>query len=299
MSEDLAPIVLFVYNRLWHTANTLQSLKKNKLAEYSDLIIYSDGPKNDTYLHDITEVRKFLKNVDGFKTIKIVEREKNLGLANSIISGVTEIIQKRGKVIVIEDDLVTSEYFLEYMNDALNIYQDNDRIISVHGYVYPIDDLPDYFFLRGADCWGWATWKRGWDLFETDGKKLLSELKTRNLIKRFDFNNSYPYTKMLIDQVNGKNSSWAIRWYASAFLANKLTLYPGKSFVENIGLDGSGTHCGNNQSSNISLNNYIKLDQKIEIEENVYAVKKFEDFFNSSHRYSKLKSFLFKLRRNN
>ena len=127
------------------------------------------------------------------------------------------------KVIVLEDDLVTSPHFLQYMNDGLGIYERDDRVISIHGYSYPVHGkLPETFFLRGADCLGWATWKRGWDLFEDDGQRLLNELERRNLTRSFDFDGSYPYTQMLRDQIAGSNSSWAVRWYASAFLRDKL-----------------------------------------------------------------------------
>ena len=140
--------------------------------------------------------------------------------------------------------MVTSPYFLRYMNDALEFYEDEEQVISIHGYIYPVKDiLPETFFLKGADCWGWATWKRGWNLFEPDARKLLDRLKARRLTRRFDFDGSYAYTKMLDDHVKGKNNSWAIRWYASAFLEEKLTLYPGKSLVFNTGNDASGTHC--------------------------------------------------------
>ena len=147
---------------------------------------------------------------------------------------------------MLEDDIVTSPYFLRYMNDALRVYEDDEDVISIHGYVYPVKGpLPETFFLRGADCWGWATWKRGWDIFEPDGGKLMRDLRRKELRRRFDFNGAYPYTRMLEEQIAEKNSSWAIRWYASALSQGKLTLYPGRSLVQNIGTDGSGTHCAN------------------------------------------------------
>jgi len=144
---------------------------------------------------------------------------------------------------VLEDDLVTSPYFLQYMNDALNLYENDNRVISIHGYCYPIDGLPETFFLKGADCWGWATWKRGWSLFEQDGSRLISELERRKLVERFDCFGAYDFSGMLKGQIEGRNDSWAIRWYASALLQGKLTLYPGKSLVHNTGNDASGRHC--------------------------------------------------------
>ena len=238
----LAPIALFVFNRLEHTRQTIDALQKNVLADQSDLIIFSDAPKTEAKYEAVREVREYIHQIDGFKTVTIVERPINLGLANSVIDGVTSVVNRYRRVIVLEDDMVTSIYFLQYMNDGLNQYEKNEDVASIHGYVYPIDGLPETFFLRGADCWGWATWKDKWAMFEPDGIRLLDELKRRNLTKRFDFNSTYFYSKMLADQISGKNNSWAVRWHASAFLNNKYTLYPGKSLVLNIGNDGSGTH---------------------------------------------------------
>ena len=271
---SLAPIAIFVYNRPEHTKKTLEALRKNFLAKESDLFIFSDGPKEEDSRLKIKEVREYIKTIKGFKNIVITEKENNVGLAQSIISGVTEVVNKFGKIIVVEDDLVTSAHFLEYMNEALNLYQNEEKVISIHGYVYPTKEtLPETFFIGGADCWGWATWKRGWSLFQSDGTKLLKELEQKNLIREFDFNNSYSYSKMLKRQVDGKSDSWAIRWYASAFLTNKLTLYPGKSLIDNIGQDLSGTHSGQTEVFRTKvLENKIDL-QKIKVEENIEAKK--------------------------
>ncbi|KKP37069.1 MAG: hypothetical protein UR23_C0008G0002 [Candidatus Roizmanbacteria bacterium GW2011_GWA2_32_13] len=283
----LSPIVLFVYNRPEHTQKTVESLQKNFLAEESDLFIFSDGPKNDLDVVKVQEVRNYIKKISGFKSTAISEKDKNLGLANSIISGVTDIVNKFGKIIVLEDDMISSPYFLEFMNEALDIYGNEKKVISIHGYIYPIknklkEKLPETFFLKGADCWGWATWKRGWNLFEPDGGKLLRELEERNLLHEFDFNGSYPYSNMLRRQIAGQNDSWAIRWYASAFLRDKLTLYPRESLIQNIGLDNSGTHAGNSYLKETAL-----VKEKIEIsripaEENVTAKKILARYFKSA-----------------
>jgi len=275
---NLAPIVLFTYNRLWHTKQTVEALQKNVYAEQSHLFIFSDGPKTEKDEPKVKEVRKYLKTIKGFKNIEIIERDKNWGLANNIIDGITKVVNQYGRVIVLEDDLVTSPYFLKFMNDGLNIYEEEEKVISIHGYVYPIKGLPEIFFLRGADCWGWATWKRGWDLFEKDGKKLLDELVKRKLTKLFDFNGAYPYTKMLKDQAEGKVDSWAIRWYASAFIHEKLTLYPGISLVKHIG--DLGTHIkGNTWWLDVELSEKPILIKKIPPIEDPQIRKKFENFF--------------------
>ena len=251
---SLAPIVLFTYDRLWHTQKTIEALKNNELASKSELIIYVDGAKNKSVYESVSQVRDYVETVDGFKKVTIITRDKNWGLANSIIDGVTQVIKKYGKVIVLEDDMVVSPYFLEYMNEALEQFVDDDRVISVHGYVYPVDiELPEAFFLPGAACWGWATWRRGWALFNSDGQYLLDELVRRHLIQEFDYNGAYPFLNMLKDQIKGENNSWVIRWHASAFLANKLTLYPGRSLVNNIGNDSSGTHCNTTEDFDVEL----------------------------------------------
>ncbi|MBF0300836.1 MAG: glycosyltransferase family 2 protein [Oligoflexia bacterium] len=280
--NNFSPIALFVYNRPYHTKKTIEALQKNLLANVSDLFIFSDSYKNETEIKNVSDVRNYLKLVTEFKNVTIIERQKNLGLANSIISGVTEIANKYGKVIVLEDDLVTSKYFLTYMNEALDLYKDVDKVASIHGYTYPVKyPLPETFFLRGADCWGWATWKRSWDLFESDGKKLLKLLEKKHLIKEFNLDDSYNYSKMLERQILGLNDSWAVRWHASCFLSNKLTLYPGYSLVNNIGHDSSGTHSRKSDSFETTLyENQIKL-QKIPIEENIIAKKAIIKYFNS------------------
>ncbi len=230
----------------------------------------------------MAEVRSYIRSIAGFKSVAIVERERNFGLARSIIDGVTRVCEEYGRVIVVEDDLVTSPYFLIYMNDALALYQDEGSVISIHGYVYPVKTvLPETFFLKGADCWGWATWKRGWDLFEADGGVLLQELTQRGLTHRFDFDGTYPYTRMLKDQIKGKNDSWAVRWYASAFLKDKLTLYPGRSLVLNIGNDSTGTHCSTTSTFSGEITNTRVNVKLIPIEDNLLARQQIRRFFQA------------------
>ncbi|TCD03307.1 glycosyltransferase family protein [Pedobacter psychroterrae] len=252
--NQTAPIVLFVYNRLDHTRKTLQALQENNLAEESELYIFSDGPKDIAAATSVSTLRSYLTSVTGFKKIHIRLRETNFGVDDNIIQGVTEVVNRHGRVIVLEDDLVTSPWFLQYMNEGLNYYETNEDVISIHGYIYPVTvSLKQSFFLKGADCWGWATWKKEWKLFEADGSILLRQIEARGLQEEFDFNNTYPYTKALEQQAIGNTKEWDIRWYASAFLLNKLTLYPGKSLVHNIGNDGSGTHCGDSEEYDVEL----------------------------------------------
>lgn len=278
-----APIVLFVYNRADHTEDTVTALLNNAECSESELFIYSDAPKNPDQHHAVQSVRDYIRRVKGFKKITIFEQEVNLGLSASIINGVSEIINQFGRVIVLEDDLIVGPYFLDFMNRSLEKYESDKRVACIHGYIYPVDtELEPVFFLKGADCWGWATWKRAWDLFEPDGKKLQSELEKSNLQREFDFDGAYPYYKMMVDQSNGLNQSWAVRWYASAFLKDMFTLYPGISLVQNIGLDSSGTHCSDTDSYNTVMNMHRIAEVETEVEVNQHAREAFKRFFWSS-----------------
>jgi hypothetical protein len=281
---SFAPIALFVYARLSHTRSTIEALLNNPGVELTDLIIFSDSARNVEKQADVEEVRAYLKTITGFRSITIYDRPFNFGLAKSIIEGVTEVLKEHDTVIVLEDDLVTSPYFLTYMNKALEKYAEDDRVISIHGYVYPVNlSLPETFFLRGADCWGWATWRRGWSHFNPDGQHLLDELNRQKLIGMFDFNGAYSFSKMLKAQIKGSNDSWAIRWYASAFLANKLTLYPGKSLVYNIGNDDSGSHCRQSSLMDTDLT-VTPIDcHDVEVEHSIDGYNAFERFFRKAN----------------
>lgn len=278
-----APIALFVYKRLLHTRQTIESLAKNPLADESELFIFSDGAKSLEDEKPVNDVREYIKTITGFKNVSIIERGKNLGLAESIIDGVTTVANRFGKIIVLEDDMVLSKYFLQFMNEALVKYEKNDDVISIHGYIYPVKGkLPESFFLKGADCWGWATWKSAWELLEKDPVILMDEIKKRNLEFEFDFNGTTNNLKMLRNQIRGRVDSWAIRWYASAFLKNKFTLYPGRSLVNNIGADGAGTHTKNTGIYKTPLAaKAIQLDD-IPVEENAKARKAVENFFKKT-----------------
>ena len=274
-----APIALFTYNRLEHTNATVQALKKNELAAESDLWIFSDGAREENIHRQVADVRNYIRNITGFKTLNIVERETNFGLANNIIEGVTQIVTQYGKVIVLEDDLITSPFFLQFINDGLDAYEHEDKVISIHGYVPAIAGaLPETFFLKGADCWGWGTWKRGWNLFERNGEKLLQHLESKGKTEEFDFNDAYPYTQMLRDQISGKNNSWAVRWYASAFLNDRYTLYPGESLVFHNGGDESGMNTGFDKMMDVEL-----IQRRIRVE--IKPVKQDPSVY---HAYSKV-----------
>ena len=240
-----APILLFTYNRLAHTRRCVEALLKNSLATESELFIYSDGAKDDTQQAAVNEVRYYIHNIRGFKQITIIQRDENWGLARNIIDGVTTQVNRYGKVIVLEDDLVVAPYFLQFMNDALETYKDEPKVGHIQACDFTQDPtLPDTFLIKWTGSWGWGTWDRAWKHFNPNGQELLQELEERKLTYTFDFNGKYGYTRMLRRQIAGKNHSWAIRWNASLFLKGILSLNVGRSLVQNEGFDGSGTHCG-------------------------------------------------------
>ena len=278
----LAPIILYAYNRLWHTKKTIDALKENELARESDLYIFSDASKISGHDENVDAVRELIKTVTGFKSVTIIERSENFGLAKNIISGVTDIVGKHGRVIVLEDDICTSPFFLKYMNDALDYYENEDQVVCIHGWMWPEEEAYPPFFLKGTDCWGWATWKKGWDIFESDGRKLLVELQKRKLCREFDMGGAYGYTQMLKDQIRKKNDSWAIRWHAATYLQNKLCLHPGVSLVENIGIDGTGTHSGQMNSYKTTLS-HKSIDVAVSpIEESNFMLEKKAKFYESA-----------------
>ena len=242
---NCAPILLFVYNRPEHTQRCIESLKRNSLATDSTLYIYADGVKDDTQQAAVNEVRSYIHTIRGFKETIIIERDENWGLARNIIDGVTTQVNQYGRVIVLEDDLVVAPYFLQFMNDALETYQDEHKVGHIQACDFTQDpSLPDTFLIKWTGSWGWATWDRAWKHFNPNGKELLQELEQRKLTRTFDFNGKYGFTRMLRRQIKGKNNSWAIRWNASLFLKDILSLNVGRSLVQNNGFDGSGTHCG-------------------------------------------------------
>jgi putative methyltransferase (TIGR04325 family) len=281
---NIAPIVLFVYNRPQLTIETLAYLARNKFASESVLYIYADGPKENAHAEEldrIKEVREVIKSVSWAKELIVIEREKNLGLANSIIAGVTEVVKRHGTVIVLEDDLHTSSHFLEFMNTALEAYGNNHRMASIHGFVYPLSqELSTPFFLKGADCWGWATWESAWTLFEPDGRKLAHQLFSKNLVSSFDFDGEMDYSGMLLDQVLGVNNSWAIRWHASAFLSEKLTLYPNHALVHHVGTGEDATHSNSAEGLSQPFQEQTISLEKINPEESATGFKLFKEFFS-------------------
>lgn len=282
-----SPILLFVYNRPSHTRQLIESLQANKEAAESPLIIYSDAARDDAARAAVEEVRQFIHSISGFGSVEIIERTENWGLAQNIIDGVSTQIERYGRVIVLEDDLLVAPYFLRFMNDALDLYEDEPRIGHIQACDFTQDaTLPDTFLIKWTGSWGWATWKRAWKHFNPDGKALLQQLEERKLTRTFDFNGTYRFTRMLRRQTEGKNNSWAIRWNASLFLADILSLNVGRSLVQNNGFDGTGTNCGGGGLYNSTL--WLKplpIERNIPIEENQEARRCFARYYHRTNNF--------------
>ncbi|MEO5910247.1 MAG: glycosyltransferase [Pelobium sp.] len=278
--QQLAPIALFVYNRPDHTRRTLKFLQANFLAEESRLYIYADAAKNDSDQEAVKEVHAIISAVEGFKTVKIIKQKQNLGLAKSIINGVTQLVNEYGKVIVFEDDLLSSPYTLRYFNEALDKYQQEEKLMHISAYMYPLayaDDLPETFMYRAVHSWGWATWKRAWDHFNPDIDELISKFDQKK-ITAFSIEGKMNFWKQIQGFKAGKNNSWAIRWYASVFLKGGLSLNPSKSLVNNIGHDGTGVHSNIESMYNVSVHQHPVKEFPNTIEENVKAYQMVKDF---------------------
>lgn len=254
---ELAPICLFTYTRIEETIQTINALKCNYLANQSDLIIFSDGPKNNRAKKQIIDLRNYLKSITGFKSITIYESKVNKGLANSIIDGVTKVFNDFEKIIVLEDDLVTTPNFLDFMNQALDYYAENKVIQSVNGYSLKIKNNKDIYFHERTFPWGWATWKNRWSKDIFDEKIINQKIKAdKSLLSNFNKKCGNDMSKMLLDSLSGVINSWYARWSFNHFVKSTYAVYPNTSKIINIGFDNQGTHC-------IGINTYVSnLDKQ-------------------------------------
>jgi hypothetical protein len=279
--KNLAPIVLFVYNRPWHTEQTLDALMQNELADQSVLYIFADGAKEnatDDQLNKIKEVRQVIRARKWCKEVHIIESDLNKGLANSVISGVTKIVNEYEKIIVLEDDLITSKKFLKFMNEGLQRFELEEKVMQISGFFFPvkINQKNSCFFLRITSSWGWATWKRSWAKFDPFAKGYEVLNHDAALADKFDLDGSFPYTVMMFQQMEFKTiDSWAIRWYWCLFKQDGLTLFPDKSMVNNIGYGMDGTHTHGSNPFHLHL---LKATEDIKkfpkrLEENRYYFK--------------------------
>lgn len=275
---ELAPIVLFVYNRPLHTKKTLEALALNDLANKSILYVFADGLKEHASKEDLLNseaIESLIKEKQWCKEVILVKRDTNFGLADNIVKGVSSVLDKHDRVIVLEDDIVTSAGFLRYMNDSLHLYESDSRVMHVSGYSFPMINPEnieeDTYFYRVPSCWGWATWRRAWKYYRGDATALFVELCDRNLLSEFDFNYSGGFIGQLNANILCLSKTWAVKWYASTRVMNGLALHPKFSFVNNIGFDSSGTN-----SATTNLFTHEKLAEqcsvtRIELKENKYA----------------------------
>lgn len=300
----LAPVILFVYNRPRHTQQTVEALQKNELATESELFIFADGPKinaTEEQKEKIRQVREYIHKIDGFKSITICEKETNCGLANSVIAGVSEIINKFNKVIVVEDDLITSKYFLRFMNEALDFFENDTRIFSVSGYNYsseilkiPSNYKKDIYLSYRHGSTGWGTWKNRWNSIDWEIADFKEFSENTELQKAFNRGGS-DMSGMLKDQMEGKIDSWAIRFDYSLFKQKKLNIRPVKSLVKHIGSDNTGTHSSKNDDKILFVNlddNWLAKIEEVEPDKTI--LKNFQKVFDPPPRYS-LKRFIGKI----
>jgi hypothetical protein len=252
----LAPICLFTYNRLNETQRTVEALKCNYLASQSELYIYSDGPKNVDSNQKVNDVRNYLKGINGFKSVEIIESPSNKGLANSVITGVSEVIAKFGKIIVLEDDLISAPNFLNFMNQALDFYQENPKIFSISGYTLNLPSLKTYkndvYLGYRASSWGWATWKDRWENVDWEVKDYPAfKWNVFEHIRFMRAGSDMP--RMLWKQMHGILDSWAIRWCYYQFKKDMLTVYPSKSKIINNGIGESATNTKKSKRYTVTL----------------------------------------------
>lgn len=288
----LAPIILFVYNRPWHTQQTVEALQCCELAADSDLFIFADGPKLDAseeQKNKISEVRNYIHTIQGFANIFIEEAEKNKGLANSVISGVSKVIKKYGKAIVVEDDIVAHPFFLRFINEALDFYRDDKKIYSIGGFNYGFPFSPKYtkdiYIVHRAESCGWGTWADRWKYVDWNIKDTQSFFYSKHKQKRFNRGGD-DMSGMLREQLEGKIDSWAIRWDYHLYKHNAYCLRPVKTLVDNIGFDGSGIHCGTMDTSNYTAEINKTSQYNIHLEKNIKedrkVAKSFHDFWGVS-----------------
>jgi hypothetical protein len=268
-----APIAVFVYRRPQHAAEAVRSLLANPESATCPITVYCDGPRDSDEVEPVEETRRALRDL--VPGARFVDSPSNLGLAESVIRGVTEQCELHGRVIVVEDDLILSSSAIRYMNAALERYQDEDRVMHVSAYMFPVRRaLPPAFFYREATCWGWATWARAWAHFQSDPGVIQEFVRSRSLVSEFNVRDSMYFWEMLERQRAGRLDSWAIRWYGSMFMRGGLALHPARSLVANRGFDGTGVHCDVTTEYDVTLADEIPAlpDEICECEEAVRAM---------------------------
>lgn len=262
-SVSLAPVVLFAFNRPDHTQKTLSAIARNRLARETDLFVFVDGPRNEADIGPIQEVCALASSITEFKSVTLVRQDVNIGLANNIVRGIDQVLEKHHRIIVLEDDIVTSPAFLNYMNESLSHFEAEEKIWHICGYNEPTGarDYRKTHFSRLMNCWGWGTWRDRWCHFEKDPARLQAEF-TPEMIERFNLDIGEKFWFQVLANADGRMNTWAIFWYATIFKQDGLCLNPDVSYVRNIGFDGSGEHC----NVDVVRNKVRKLNQELKVE---------------------------------
>jgi len=283
-----APIALFVYNRPEHTRQTIEGLRANPLASESELTVFSDGPKSELDQASVSQVRDYLSTIDGFRKISVIHREKNSGLAKSIIAGASEVLDRSGRIIVLEDDIVTAPGFLTYMNQGLEAYERNRSIFAICGWSPPID-IPasyrhDVYLVHRAMCWGWASWADRWQKIDWEVRDYAQFEKDREAQKKFA-RGGEDLPDMLRNALSGRVNSWAIRWAYAQFRQGALSVAPTKSLTDNVGMDGSGVNCSPSEQFVVTANKkQLSFEFPAVLEENPVISASFQKFFSYNLR---------------
>lgn len=243
--ESNTPVALFTYNRPSHTRRALDALKRCLRKEECDFYFFSDGPKTEEARASVEKTRAILHDESLHFNAEIIEQNQNLGLAKSIVSGVSQLCQQYGRVIVIEDDLVVEKGFLHFMLESLDRYENEKNVMQVGGFTIksPKNLTADAFLLPLTTTWGWATWQRAWSHFSWEAEDLEDAKSDPEWCRLFDLNGTCSFSDMLANRLAGKNDSWGILWWYTVSKRRGLVVYPHDSLVWNGGFDGSGVHC--------------------------------------------------------
>lgn len=290
------PVVLFVYNRLAHTRRTIEALRNNHGAAETDLIVFADAAKSSGEENAVAAVQEFLdddQTGQGFKSFQVSKRPENFGLARSIIEGVSSVLEASSACIVLEDDIVTSPFFLNYMNTALNHYAQIPEVWHISGYNFPIETagLPETFFFRGASCWGWGTWKDRWQSFSKDPEDLIRHFDSEQIYE-FDYKGVSNNWGQVVDNSRGVKNTWAVFWYATVFRHQGLCLHPANSLTINIGHDGSGEHCKSNEKYQAEMFDHSRVPTMTrDFKEHSEALKRIRNFIRKARPLHKRVAF--------
>lgn len=298
--KKLAPIILFVYKRPQHTKQTIEHLKQNPEAKDSELYIYSEYPKNEAFSKDVEAVRNYIKTITGFKTINIIERPHFFGLAKSVISGISEVFENHDRVIVLEDDIITSPTFLDYMNEGLDKYELNNNIFSVTGFSYPPSLMKiyeeyksDVYLLPRASSWGWGTWKDRWQKVDWEVKDFNEFEASNELQKKYDTTGG-DKSRMLINQMTGKIDSWAIRWDYTHYKNKAYGVFPVRSLINNVGFDSGATHTKNLKKYTNLISDFRPVLPEV-IEADPKIISEYKKIHNKGGYLFKIKRFISKI----